>query len=215
MNQLVLSAIFEFGRAIPGTRQKLKCMKRILTVMMMACFAVPSFWSLSAQEWQVQESSYDTNDSVPLDIFFVLNNRSNISILKTIRESGSNKPAVMYLSANQVSQPENLLDISQLTIDKLWNATPGIPENCKRVIFGTPVLVNPNTGIVFGFIKDKTNMCFRLPKDLIKKYTVAPKVATRSLPTTRVINDNWLVKSTGKNHNDLIYRSYEYSFRME
>jgi hypothetical protein len=47
---------------------------------------------------------------------------------------------------------------------RLWDELGGaLPVDCRWIVFGTPVLVHPKTGMLFGFGGGTHTYAFRLP----------------------------------------------------
>ncbi len=62
---------------------------------------------------------------------------------------------------NQGSHPD--------VVERVWNVlAAALPEECRCLIYGTPALIHPQTGIVIAFCNG-TTYCIRLTEVLIEK----------------------------------------------
>ena len=50
-------------------------------------------------------------------------------------------------------------------VERLWDELGGdLPHQCRWILFGSPVLVHPKTGVVFGFAGGSLTYALRLPE---------------------------------------------------
>jgi hypothetical protein len=77
--------------------------------------------------------------------------------------AGPDSVAEPYM--NQGSHPE--------IVERVWDGIgASLPEDCRCLVYGTPALVHPKTGIIFVFCNG-TSYCIRLTKELIEKALMA------------------------------------------
>lgn len=63
-----------------------------------------------------------------------------------------------------VERPYDTLGTHPDLVARLWDELGGsLPEDCRRIFCGTPVLMHPATGIVFGFAGGTHTYALRLP----------------------------------------------------
>jgi hypothetical protein len=68
------------------------------------------------------------------------------------------------LSPSEVSRPYETLGTHPDLVARLWDEiTRELPVDCRLVFFGTPALVHPVSGIVFGFAGGTHSYALRLP----------------------------------------------------
>jgi hypothetical protein len=67
-------------------------------------------------------------------------------------------------SPESIEDPYLRLGTHPDLVSRLWDElTPGLPVDCRWVVYGTPALVNPRSGIVFAFAGGTHTYAFRLP----------------------------------------------------
>ena len=63
-----------------------------------------------------------------------------------------------------VEEPYLTLGAHPDLVQRLWDELPEkLPQDCRWVVYGTPALVHPDTGIVFGFGGGTHTYALRLP----------------------------------------------------
>src|SRR5260370_1354565 len=68
-------------------------------------------------------------------------------------------------SPDSVEQPYMRLGAHPNVVTRLWNTfAAALPAQCNWVVYGTPVLVNPASAVIFAFAGG-TVYALRLPKD--------------------------------------------------
>jgi len=184
-------------------------MKFLLPLILMAIIALPG----AAQELKIENMNYNTNDSVPLDVFHVLNNKINKKVIEKIKLYGSTDSKHFYSLSGKIADTDKELGIRKELLNKLWYAAPGIPDDCRRILFGTPVLVNPNTGVIFGYIHKKSVVCFRIPENYSKLRAKTHSIANSSNASDYIDDANWFTDTCVAGCKDLIHRAFEYSFK--
>ena len=88
----------------------------------------------------------------------------NEGILRRLRERGHRgRPAVER--PEDVERPYETLGTHPDLVAHLWDVLGGaLPTDCRFVLFDNPVLIHPETGIVFGFAGGTHTYAFRLPE---------------------------------------------------
>ncbi len=83
---------------------------------------------------------------------------ANASLLRYFKNRAS-----QYDDANQAEIHGTHPDL----VERLWDQLGKLlPEDCHAVVYGTPVLVRPATGIIFSFAGGTHTYAFRLPPEL-------------------------------------------------
>lgn len=68
------------------------------------------------------------------------------------------------LSPDDVARPYESLGTHPDLVARLWDELGGcLPADCRRIFCGTPALMHPVTGIVFGFAGGTHTYALRLP----------------------------------------------------
>ena len=92
---------------------------------------------------------------------------------------------ILPFSVDKVNQ-----DITPIDFIGRFSSMSSLPENSRYVIYGTEVLVHPDTGIIFGFISG-TSLIYRLPGTLLKE------VSDGNISNFRVMKD---ISGNGMEH---------------
>jgi hypothetical protein len=67
-------------------------------------------------------------------------------------------------SPDDVEQPYLRLGAHPDLLERLWDGLGAtLPEDCRWIVYGTPVLVHPRSGIIFGFGGGTHTYALRLP----------------------------------------------------
>jgi hypothetical protein len=84
---------------------------------------------------------------------------------------------------DEVARPYDTLGTHPDLVARLWDeiAAP-LPVDCRFVVFGTPALVRPDTGIVFGFAGGTHTYALRLPETLRKDALAAGAERVKRYP---------------------------------
>jgi hypothetical protein len=97
----------------------------------------------------------------------------------------ANAALFRYLVArpDQVARPYDTLGTHPDLVARLWDeiAAP-LPADCRFVVFGTPALVRPDSGIVFGFAGGTHTYALRLPEGLRKEALAAGAARVKKYP---------------------------------
>jgi hypothetical protein len=106
--------------------------------------------------------------SSPSEIEVAKSDSRNAGILRYLQDrqsglSGTNRDLPWSCSPESVSSPYLHLGTHPELVAHLWDEiTEELPVSCKWVLFGTPVLVRPESGIVFGFAGGSSIYALRL-----------------------------------------------------
>lgn len=66
---------------------------------------------------------------------------------------------------DEIARPYESLGTHPDLVARLWGELPSkLPVDCRRVFYGLPVLMHPDTGIVFGFAGGTHTYALRLPE---------------------------------------------------
>jgi hypothetical protein len=87
-------------------------------------------------------------------------------------------------SPTSVNQPYMKVGMHPDLVAHLWDeVTVKLPMKCQWVVYGTSVLVNPLSGIIFAFGGGTSTYAFRLPpKEYEQACEVGPNEYTNILP---------------------------------
>jgi hypothetical protein len=89
---------------------------------------------------------------------------AHLSDLDRLARSASIAKSRRSCSPADVEQPYLRLGTHPDLLARLWDDLGAtLPEDCRWIVFGTPVLVHPRSGIIFGFGGGTHTYAFRLP----------------------------------------------------
>ena len=101
-------------------------------------------------------------------------------------------------SPDKVDSPYMRLGTHPDVVTRLWDElTTHLPVSCAWVVYGKPVLVRPDTGIIFGMGSGVPTYALRLPE---QERSEAPGLGAKTVWT---YNDAWL-KELGPEHNTVL-----------
>jgi hypothetical protein len=67
-------------------------------------------------------------------------------------------------SPGEISDPYYKLGTHPDVVGRLWDELgQDLPADCRRVVFGTPALVRPDSGVLFAFAGGSHTYAFRVP----------------------------------------------------
>jgi hypothetical protein len=82
-----------------------------------------------------------------------------------------------------VDDPYLTLGAHPELVERLWDELPkNLPQDCRWVVYGTPALVHPSTGIIFGFGGGTHTYALRLPPAVIGTARGAGATTVHSYP---------------------------------
>ena len=95
---------------------------------------------------------------------------ANSGVFHHLKANASSPSAVSVARSKESCAPESVddpyynLGTHPDLVSWLWDElTTKLPEVCKWVVYGAPVLVNPKSGIIFGFAGGTHTYALRLP----------------------------------------------------
>lgn len=95
---------------------------------------------------------------------------ANSGVVRHLKVNATSPSAVSVARAKESCSPESVEDpychlgTHPELVSWLWDElTTKLPEVCKWVVYGSPVLVNPKSGIIFGFAGGTHAYALRLP----------------------------------------------------
>lgn len=78
-----------------------------------------------------------------------------------------NAPAIA--AWNSVANPYTEQGSHPEVVERVWDVIgSSLPDDCRCLVYGTPALVHPKTGIIFAFCNG-TSYCIRLTDELVEK----------------------------------------------
>ena len=114
-------------------------------------------------------------------------NRDVLSYLggsERLRRSVSESAFREDCSPAEISDPYYKLGTHPDLVMRLWDELgKTLPADCRRVVFGTPALVRPDSGVVFGFAGGTHTYALRLPLDVRKAALVAGATTVHHYPS--------------------------------
>jgi hypothetical protein len=92
-------------------------------------------------------------------------NKKVLEYIRTVKKQGD---AVLVASWNDVVKPYTNQGSHPEVVERVWDVIgSSLPEDCRCLVYGTPALVHPKTGIILIFCNG-TSYCVRLTVQLIK-----------------------------------------------
>jgi hypothetical protein len=65
---------------------------------------------------------------------------------------------------HEIAGPSTKLGTHPELLERLWDELGGkLPSDCRRIVHGTPVLVHPQSGVIFAFCGGTLTYALRLP----------------------------------------------------
>jgi hypothetical protein len=102
--------------------------------------------------------SVNFNHPANVDILTYLGSRDRL--LNSVSEARH----IPSCSPASIKDPHMKLGSHPDLVARLWDeVTVKLPINCQWIVYGTPVLVNPSSGIIFAFGGGTHTYAFRLP----------------------------------------------------
>ena len=139
----------------------------------------------------------------------------------------ANAGLISYLSGR--ARQYNYTDLTEVhgthpdLVSRLWDELGKLlPEDCHTVVYGTPVLLRPSTGIIFAFAGGTHTYAFRLPPDSrepaiasgatrvyhYRSHQLQVEVEAFDLA---IVGDEWVFGGWLKGEDDWIKAAYEFA----
>ena len=129
--------------------------------------------------------------------------------------AGKDAPASQ--SPDSVSDPYYTLGTHPDLVEWLWETLSGkIPRACRWVVYRTPALVHPETGVIFGWAGGTHTYALRLPPALFAEAVRAGAKRVYRYPGGHVIDlesigPGWVFGDWNKPEADWCLAAYEYA----
>lgn len=124
-------------------------------------------------------------------------NAGILHYLKEMQEETASLKLPPSLSPVDVKDPHYNLGTHPDVVSRLWNEIPkDLPERCEWVVYGSPVLVQPEIGVIFG-VGLGTTYALRLPEP------ARSEAVNKGAKTIWTYNDAWR-KELGPEHNTVL-----------
>lgn len=153
-----------------------------------------------------------------LDKEKVTSNLANKGVVQYLNENKYKKNLEFIDDINLIKNSDKELKAHPDIVGLLWNDySKKLPVKCQMILFGTPVLINPTNGIIFGIAEGTNPPLLRLPQNqipiIIKK---GGKTALSDMDgvyaDASVLGDEWVYCfSFIKNIDDYCLQAYDYS----
>ncbi len=121
---------------------------------------------------------------------------------------------------DQVEHPHYTLGLHPDLLARLWEELQaGLPEDCRAVFLGVPVLMHPRTGVVFGLAAGTHTYALRLPPREYAAALQAGAVRIRHYPVRQPsfdledIGSGWLFCEWYEDEAAWCLGAYEYAGR--
>lgn len=146
----------------------------------------------------------------------ILNHPANAKLIVHLSRSHSSSTPVVQTPA-QVHDPYYTLGTHPDLVERLWDQlTVLLPVDCRAVFYNTPVLIRPDTGIVFGFAGGTHTYALRLPAREFAEALQAGAQRVYQYPNQppldlTAIGDGWIFCRWYKNEEYWCATAYEYA----
>ena len=126
---------------------------------------------------------------------------ANAGVLRHLKgmQNESDLPKhTLSISPDDVEEPYFRLGTHPDVVTRLWDElTIFLPKRCTWVVYGTPVLVQPASGIIFGMGSGVPTYALRLPEQ------AQSEAVRQGAKTVWTYNDAWL-KGLGREHDTVL-----------
>ncbi|OGW81675.1 MAG: hypothetical protein A3G33_08450 [Omnitrophica bacterium RIFCSPLOWO2_12_FULL_44_17] len=127
-------------------------------------------------------------------------NKACLNYIKPKRKAESNFADSIECDPKATRKSYHELGMYEEVVKMFWDdITKKLPCDCRWILYGRPVLVNPKNGIVFGFIFSNVSFAFRLPQELrtdeTTKYGHTKQELFRegSIDIVDILGQDWLL----------------------
>ncbi len=139
----------------------------------------------------------------------------NEAVLRFLRDAG---PAGKR-DKSRAPQPDDFMGLGTHpdTVERLWNEiTASLPERCQWVVYGSPVLVHPRRGVIFGWARGTHAYALRLPVEARKRALQAGAQTTHRYSNGKVLDlsklgEEWVFGCWSESETEWCLHSYEYA----
>ena len=127
-------------------------------------------------------------------------------------------------SPADVSDPYYKLGTHPDLVARLWDELgKPLPAECRRVVYGTPALVRPDSGVLFGFAGGTHTYALRVPRDIkeaalsagattIHRYPAYPELGIEaSVLDLNDLGPEWIFGGWYVSESDWCTAAYEYA----
>jgi len=141
--------------------------------------------------------------------------RVNDGVLKYLQGDWNLRPEPIYGEPDEVLDPKAALGTHPELLDWLWNTICAkLPKDCRKVIYGKPVLIHPETGVIFGLGHGECVCALRLPLDKVGEAIMSGMEDDVELENgqelySEDIGDDWVFCTWTEDDPDWCLRAYE------
>jgi len=98
----------------------------------------------------------------------VISNLANKGVIEYLNENKYKKNLEFIDDISLMKNRHEELNTHPDVVELLWNDySKKLPVKCQMILFGTPVLINPTNGIIFGIAEGTNPPLLRLPSNQI------------------------------------------------
>ena len=122
----------------------------------------------------------------------------NTRVLEYITRGRKQPGAISIAGPDSVMKPYMEQGSHPDVVERVWDVIgPSLPHDCRCLVYGTPALVHPRTGIILVFCNG-TTYCIQLTEQLVDKALKAgAKTYTKwtngdDMDTQRELGPNWV-----------------------
>lgn len=146
----------------------------------------------------------------------LLGHIENQQLLKYLSQVGSKWKENPSCSPESVEQPYLHLGTHPNVVTRLWNTFAAeLPVNCNWVVYGMPVLVNPQSAVIFAF-GGGTVYVLRLPPDLRSRsldfgFSTTHRFSNGTVLDLAEFGEGWIFGRGRSEEKSWCVSAYEYS----
>ena len=138
---------------------------------------------------------------------------ANIPVLEYLKRRNPRAPLIA--AADSCPDPYLTLGSHPDIVVRVWDRLgKSMPEDCRQIVHGTPVLVHPVTGILFAFALG-TQYALRLPGGLVDEAirlglkTITHWAGGRSTDLPREVGEEWVFGRFLEGETGWLQKTYE------
>jgi hypothetical protein len=150
--------------------------------------------------------------------------RSYFGAPERLRRSVSAAAFREACAPTDIPDPYNTLGTHPDLVTRLWDElADGLPHDCRCVVFGTPALVRPDSGVMFGFAGGSHTYALRVPRDVrtaalsagattVHRYPAYPELGIQaSVLDLSDISDEWIFGGWFVSEHEWCAAAYQYA----
>lgn len=146
----------------------------------------------------------------------ILNHQTNAKLIAYLSRFHTPSTSAVMMPM-QAHNPYYTLGTHPDLVERLWDQLPALlPVDCRAVFYNSPVLIRPDTGIVFAFAGGTHTYALRLPPREFSEAVQAGAQRVYTYPSSppidlETIGDEWIFCRWYKNEEYWCAAAYEFA----